>query len=132
MFGPALFPAKVRAGLEKEFVGAGPPEGFVDQRIAIWNQTKVATSIARESLRSNAELAAMSPRYHEITCPTFIAAQAQEPRRSEQAKRLHGEIAGSKLLLLDGTGHYVQVQKPAEVAAWIRQAAGVEVATASP
>ena len=123
LVGPTIVPAKITAGLRAQFPAGPPSEGFIETRQEIWNQPKVAVAIARESLRSNAEMRGMSPRYAEIVCPTFIAAQADNPIRRQTAERLAKEIDGAKLLLLSGTGHYVHVQKPDEVIALIRQAA---------
>jgi pimeloyl-ACP methyl ester carboxylesterase len=131
LIGPTVAPAKIREGIEAQFPGAVVPAGFIETRTAIWNQPKVTTSVARESLRSSAELVTLAARYREITLPTFIAAQADNPLRREEAERLHGEIASSELVLLPDTGHYVQFQKPAEVIALIRRAAGSSAAPAS-
>lgn len=50
-------------------------------------------------------------------------AQAENPVRREAAQRLRGDVRGSSLELLPGTGHYVQFEKAAEVVATVRRAA---------
>jgi pimeloyl-ACP methyl ester carboxylesterase len=124
LIGPAIAPKKIRAGLFAQFPTGAPPEGFIETRTEIWNQPKVTISISRESLRADAEMAAMSRHYKDIAYPTFIAAQANQPGRRESAERLQREINGSELLLLRNTGHYVQFQKTIEVIGLIRKAAG--------
>jgi pimeloyl-ACP methyl ester carboxylesterase len=79
--------------------------------------------VAREALQAAALLAAMSRRYGEIAYPTFIAAQADDPFRRQTAERLQQEIPASELMLLDDTGHYVHIEKAADVTLLIRKAA---------
>ena len=45
---------------------------------SIWNQPKVTTTVAHEALHATAEMAAMSPAYKEIACPTFIAVPGRQ------------------------------------------------------
>ena len=122
LIGPTIAPRKIREGLVAQFRG-DPPPGFLETRSEIWNQPKVTTSVARESLQASAHMAAMSGRYREIAYPTFIAAQAGDPFRRQTAERLQREIPASKLLLLDDTGHYVHVEKAEDVIGLIRKAA---------
>jgi pimeloyl-ACP methyl ester carboxylesterase len=124
MIGPNLAPRKIREGLVAQFPGNAPPAGFIETRIGIWNQPKVTTTVAHEALLATAQMAAMSPGYKDIACPTFIAAQADNSFRQETAEQLEREIPGCELLLLSDTGHYVHVEKAVEVIDWIRKAAG--------
>lgn len=123
MLGPILVPGKIRQGLKEQFAGSSPPPGFVELRAELWNQPKVSTSIARESVNANAQSTAMSEHYREIELPLFIAAQADHAGRRATAERLAGEVPGAQLVLLSGTGHYLQFQKGPEVIDLIRRAA---------
>lgn len=120
--GPLFVPDKIRQGLLAQFPGTSPPAGFVELRAEIWNQPKVSTSIARESVNANAESAALSPRYARIALPVHIAAQADHAGRRATAERLAREIPGAQLTLLGDTGHYLQFQKAPEVIELIRRA----------
>lgn len=124
MIGPNLAPRKIREGLVAQFPGNPPPADFIETRTGIWNQPKVTTTVAHEALLATAQMAAMSPGYKDIACPTYIAAQADNAFRRETAERLQREIPSSELLLLSDTGHYVHVEKAGEVIDWIRKAAG--------
>jgi len=124
--GPVLSPKKIRAGLEAVFPNGDIPSGFAEKRIPIWTQAKVSVEAARESLGAPSQLAALSPRYKEIRRPVFIIAQGDDPRRRENAERLHADVAGSQLELVSGTGHYVQFAKPEAVAELIGRAAGTQ------
>ena len=73
LIGPNLAPKKIREGLAAQFPGDPPPTDFVEKRVTIWRQPKVTTSVAHEALVAAPEMAAMSPRYKDIACPTFIA-----------------------------------------------------------
>ena len=124
LIGPNLAPKKIREGLSAQFPGSPPPADFVEKRVAIWNQPKVTTAVAHEALSATPEMAAMSPRYKDIACPTFIASAADNPFRRETSERLQRDIPGCELLLLGDTGHYIHVEKAGEVIQWIRKAAG--------
>jgi len=123
--GPLVAEKKIRAGLEAQFPGGPPPPGFVEERIKIWNQPKVTTSVAHEYLVANPESATMSSRYREIELPTFVAGQADHPGRRAAAEQLARDIPHAQLELMSGTGHYLQVEKPREVIELIRRAAAV-------
>ncbi len=59
--------------------------------------------------------------YHSIICPTLIIWGGADPVISpKQGLRLHGEIAGSHLLVIPGCGHIPQEERPAETYAAIR------------
>ena len=57
--------------------------------------------------------------------PVRIVGQSASPIRKHNAERLASDVPGSTLRLLDGTGHYVQIEKPGEVAEEIRSAIAV-------
>jgi pimeloyl-ACP methyl ester carboxylesterase len=121
--GPRVAPSKIRKGLIDVFGGRIPPEDFVALRTRIWATPKVTHAIAEETLGSAEGLRAMSSRYGTIQRPVYILAEADNAFRRATAERLHREIQGSSLELLPGAGHYLQVEKTADVVAAINQAA---------
>jgi len=123
VLGSQVAPEKIRAGLLQQFPGTPPPEEFLAERIALWNQPKVTHTIAEETLGAAEYLSAQSPRYGTIQRPVFIVAQADSEPRRQSAQRLHDDVHGSSLELLSGTGHYVQFEKATEVVATVRKAA---------
>lgn len=118
VIGTFLAPVLIRRGLTQVFGshGPGPAEDFIALRTRIWSTPKVMHAAATETLQAAAGLAAQSPRYHEIQRPLAILAQADEPLRRASAERLHAEVASSTLLLLRGTGHYLQFERTRDVA----------------
>lgn len=119
--GPSLAAPRIAAGIAEQFQGQVPP-GFVDLRTRIWSTPKVTHAIAAETAGSRAYLALQNTRYGEIHAPLHIVAEADNDFRRTTAEQLHGDVAGSTLRLLPGTGHYVQFEKPQEVAEEIRAA----------
>jgi pimeloyl-ACP methyl ester carboxylesterase len=130
VLGRRLGPPKVRAGLLAQFRGPPPPEEFLAFRARVWTEPKVLRSIAHEVLLADPSLASISPRYPEIAVPTFVLAQKDDPGRREAAERLAREVPGARLTLLEGAGHYLQLEKTAEVVAAIEEAS--RVAPAAP
>jgi pimeloyl-ACP methyl ester carboxylesterase len=120
--GGRLAKPRIHAGLVDVFNGREPPPGFVETRTRIWSNPKVTHTIAAETIGAAEFLAAQSPNYPKIREPVRIVGQGTAPVRKQNAERLHRDIPGSTLRLLDGTGHYVQIEKPAEVAEEIRAA----------
>ena len=49
---------------------------------------------------------------HQITVPTLIVAGEADPVFASLARLLHEKIAGSKLIVLPGTGHMVNLEAP--------------------
>jgi pimeloyl-ACP methyl ester carboxylesterase len=126
MTGPFIAPARIRAGLVEEFKGGPPSEEFIAFRTRLWSTPKVTHAIAVETLGAAESLRALSPKYPSIRRPVFIVAQADSAFRRTTAERLHGDVAGSTLELLPGTGHFVHFEKTADVVRTIRRAAGQE------
>jgi pimeloyl-ACP methyl ester carboxylesterase len=122
--GSLIAPAKIRKGLIEQFSGRTPPEEFIALRTRIWSTPKVTHAIAVETLAAAESLRALSPKYPSIRRPVFIVAEADSEFRRTTAERLHGDIPGSTLELLSNTGHYVQLEKTADVVRTIRRAAG--------
>ena len=123
ILGPLLAPKRIRHGLIAQFARRTPPEDFIAVRTRIWSTPKVTHAVALETLGAAAELAAQSPGYPSITRPVHILAQAGDAFRRTTAERLQRAIANSSLRLVSGTGHYLQLEATADVAAVIRRAA---------
>lgn len=66
---------------------------------------------ARANAVSNVNWRARLP---EIACPTLVVAGAQDARFIDASRYLHRHIAGSKLQIISGAGHMVNLEKPAE------------------
>lgn len=125
VIGPLRAPRMIREGLLGQFRTTTPTEDFIALRTQIWSTPKVTHAIASETVGAAENLARLSPRYSTVTKPVFILGQADDRFRRETAERLHRDVSGSSLELWSGTGHYVQLEKTAEVVATIRRAAEV-------
>jgi pimeloyl-ACP methyl ester carboxylesterase len=66
---------------------------------------------ARANAASKVDWRARLP---EITCPTLVIAGAQDARFIDASRYLHRHIAGSKLQIINGAGHMVNLEKPDE------------------
>jgi pimeloyl-ACP methyl ester carboxylesterase len=119
----SVAPKKIRQSLDALFKPAAVPPGFAEARIPIWSQPKVTVSVAHEWLEAQDNLDALSAGYKDITQPVFIISQGDNPKRRENAERLHRDVAGSELQIAAGAGHFVQVTKTDDVVALIRKAA---------
>lgn len=124
-FGGPLAAPRIHAGLVDAFNGREPPPGFVDLRTRIWSNPKATHTLAAEAIGAKEFLAAQRSKYPSIRMPVRIVGQSASPIRKHNAERLAADIPGSMLRLLDGTGHYVQIERPAEVAEEIRSALAV-------
>jgi len=124
VLGSRLAPERVRQGTLEIFGGRPIPAGFVDLRAYLFSAPKVVHALAAESRGAADWLAAQSPGYPKIEQPLSIIAQADDAFRRTTAQRLQREVAGSSLHLLPNTGHYVQIERTADVVAVIRAAAG--------
>jgi pimeloyl-ACP methyl ester carboxylesterase len=120
LLGPRLAPERVRAGTLQLFAPRKPPAGFVELRAGLFSTPKVVHALALEARGAAEGLAAQSPSYPTIGKPLHIIAQADDPFRRNTARRLQREVPGATLQLIHGTGHYVQIEKTAEVVAAIR------------
>jgi pimeloyl-ACP methyl ester carboxylesterase len=123
LFGPILAPPKIRAGLHEVYAGHPVSDDLIDERIAIWNTPKVAHATAAETVGAAAWLRAQSPGYPSIHMPVVIVAEADSAYRRATAEHLQRDIAGSSLHLVPDTGHMIQLEKPADVVAAVREAA---------
>lgn len=120
--GDALIDKGIRIsfGPKKELI----PPGFIEERKARWLNPKVMTTVAREILDLNEQLIQMQWSYPSIQKPILILTGEQD-RYYEDAKKLNSEISSSRLVALPETGHYLQVERPREIAEAIRDFLGI-------
>lgn len=139
VFGPGLarlLPRRVREqgvgdALRAMFLAGPPPAGFVEQRSRLWAEPRILHALARESVGTEADLAALAPRYREIDVPIYMAVQRDGSPRRAQAERLVRERPATILEAVSDTGHFIQFERPEVVTALIRRAAR-ERATLAP
>jgi pimeloyl-ACP methyl ester carboxylesterase len=124
VIGPLIAPGRIRKGIADQFEGA-PPDGFVELRTRLWSTPKVTHAIASETLGAAADLVALAPTYKTIKRPLYIVAEADNDFHRSAAERLHRDVPGSSLDLVQGTGHYIQFQKPAHIVDAVRAAAAL-------
>ncbi|HEX4353739.1 MAG TPA: alpha/beta hydrolase, partial [Polyangiales bacterium] len=117
VLGQFVAPKKIARGLDAVFPYQKPSAEFVAFRSALWAQPKVAHAIAMETLGAPEALAAQSARYGEIHRPVSLLYERDLATRRETAEQLHRAIAGSTLQLFSGVGHYLQIERTADVAA---------------
>lgn len=60
-----------------------------------------------------------------IRCPTLIVAAERDGLRSlDESRELRDGIAGATMVVVEGTGHMIPIERPAELAAavvpWLR------------
>ena len=108
-------PAMIKDGLKEAFNPNEDliPEGYIDSRVAIWLQTKVLVTTAREELNLNSDLEKIIPDYGKILKKFFIIHGENDlwvPKGD--SLKLHKIIRNSKLILLSETGHQVQYERP--------------------
>ena len=87
----------------------------------------MAARLGGEVFRRQCALArhADGDRLHEIQCPTLIVAGDKDRLRSfEEAEELQAGIAGSDLVLIEGTGHMLPLEAPErlaqEIVDWVK------------
>lgn len=112
-----IAPGVIRSGIAQSIApnDAMLPAGFVEQRVALWSQPKVAVAAALERVSLESGLAELAARYHSIAKPVFIVVGDQDAVPLAAAERLARDIAGAHLAVLPQTGHYVQYARPAEL-----------------
>jgi pimeloyl-ACP methyl ester carboxylesterase len=115
--GALIAPGVIRSGIAQSIApnGAMLPAGFVEQRVALWSQPKVAVAAALERVGLERGLAELAARYHAISKPVFIVVGDQVAVPLAAAERLARDIPGARQTVLPETGHYVQYARPAEL-----------------
>jgi len=112
---PVLGPDMIKEGIAEAF---SPnldtiPEGFEDNRLEMWTQTKVIVSIAKEEVHLKADLERIIP-YFDRILTRFIIIHGKDDLLvvADESRRLHGILIRSELIILGGTGHQVQFVRP--------------------
>jgi 3-oxoadipate enol-lactonase len=141
LFGPLLAPAEparaaIRARAAKAREGDMQPiaDGLLQASLSAETRAKrpVAVAFVRESLmrqdpdgyaRTCDALAEMTPaETSRIDCPTLLVTGDEDVVAPPQAVRMMGErIAGSRVEVLRGCGHWTPVEKPEECTALLKR-----------
>ncbi len=119
-------PARVADGIRASFgpnADAIPPD-FIAARTRLWTRPEIATTLAQERVTLAAGLEAMAPRYAGIEKRVDLVYGRDDPSAVQAETRLAKEIPRAHLLVLDGTGHYVQFARPDALLAVIDDAMG--------
>ena len=91
-------------------------EELVQERQNIWKQPKVIYSKSKESVNYQKDLESMSNNYKNINSKiTIITSKELLGTYKDDCEKFHSEVKNSKLIVLDETGHYIQLEKPKEV-----------------
>lgn len=122
LFGPSI----IRKGLGRAFYPKAYllSEEFVNLRLKLWSQTKVALTRAKELTNLEEDLNMLSRDYNKIGKKVFIA-QGEDDTITQAAVRLNKDIPNSKLYLFKHTGHYLQYLKTKELLSVIEEAMAI-------
>lgn len=100
------------------------PADYVKTRCMIFMQPKVIKTMSMEDVSMGPDVVKMAPLYGSIKKPLFIVhGKSDQVVPVTDAILLNKAVAGSKLTLLDNTGHMVQYARPAELIQVIEEAA---------
>ena len=123
LLAPLLGPSMIRKGLGRAFYPKAylMPEGFINFRLKLWTQTKVAVTRAKELINLEEDLNAISRDYNKIEKKVFIV-QGEDDTITHAAVKLNKDIPNSKLYLFKHTGHYLQYLKTKELLSVIEEA----------
>lgn len=102
---------------------ANLPADFFSKRIRLWNNTGVLIARTQQTVSFNQELADNSLRYPQLQLPVRILIGDQDfsPEIQRDAKLLVSALAHARLVMIPGSGHYLQYYAPAAVAAAIAE-----------
>lgn len=116
----AALPANLHEALLREYISGASAPGLrpdvLDELVAPWlgeGQPAFYRQVTQADGRFTAEI---EPRYAEIDVPTLIVWGSEDywiP--PDRAQRLHAAIPNSILHYIDGAGHLVQEDRPAEL-----------------
>jgi pimeloyl-ACP methyl ester carboxylesterase len=100
------------------------PADYVKIRCMIFLQPKVIKTMSMEVVSMGPDVVKMAPLYSSIKNPLFIVhGKSDQEVPVTDAILLNKAVSGSKLILLDNTGHMVQYARPAELIKVIEEAA---------
>ena len=103
--------------LEKEMIN-----DLVKERQLIWSQPKVIYSKSKESMNYLTDLNLISKKYKNITSKiTLITAKDSISTFKNDCIKFNQEVSNSELVILDTTGHYIQLEKPSAVIKIIKE-----------
>ena len=90
------------------------PENFFSQRVKLWNNTGVLIARTQQTVSFNADLARMSPHYTQLQLPVTVLVGDRDFSAEIQrdAQQLIKDIPQAKLVMIPGSGHYVQYHAP--------------------
>jgi pimeloyl-ACP methyl ester carboxylesterase len=116
----ASLPANLHEALLREYISGASAPGLrpevLDQLVAPWlgeGQPAFYRQVAQADERYTAEI---EPRYGEIDVPTLILWGAEDRWiPPDRAQRLHAAIPNSIVQYIDGAGHLVHEDRPAEL-----------------
>ncbi len=96
----------------------------MELRVKMWSQPQIPVTRSRELLNLGADLEANSRHYGSII-KRVILIQGKEDWVTKAAWKLHDDIIGSQLIVMEGVGHYPQFAKPDEVVKIIEDTMGI-------
>jgi pimeloyl-ACP methyl ester carboxylesterase len=116
----AALPANLHEALLREYISGASAPGLrpevLDELVEPWlgeGQAAFYRQVAQADERFTAEI---EPRYGEIDVPTLIVWGTEDHWiPTDRAQRLHAAIPNSILRYIDGAGHLVQEDRPAEL-----------------
>ncbi|MGS0528014.1 alpha/beta fold hydrolase [Zobellia nedashkovskayae] len=89
---------------------------LVKERQIIWSQPKVIYSKSKESVNYLDDLNSISNKYKNIISKiTVITGKDSISTFREDCEKFNREVPNSELVILENTGHYIQLEKPLNV-----------------
>ena len=89
---------------------------LIKERQIIWSQPKVIYSKSKESVNYQDDLNLISNKYRNIDSKvTIITGKDSINTFRNDCEKLHKEIPNSELIIIEKTGHYIQLEKPLNV-----------------
>lgn len=89
---------------------------LVSERQKRWSNAKVVYSKSKESVNYGNDLKLSAKKYKEIQAKiTIVTAKEFFGTYGNDCKRFHKEVKNSELIVLENTGHYIQLEKPLEL-----------------
>ncbi|MBX2802262.1 MAG: alpha/beta hydrolase [Myxococcales bacterium] len=110
-------------GRYRKTLFATPPADLEENHSAVLQNLREPGRLRAVRLMMCASKAATAARLHEVSVPALIAMGAQDPDFPDpaaEAKRQADELGGdNSVVMIEGAGHYPQVERPQETAAAI-------------
>ncbi len=94
---------------------------IISERKEIWMQPKVLYGKAKESVNYQSDLDEIAPNYKGISSDVVvITGEDNSLTFKDQAKRFSDIVKTDSLVVLSGTGHYIQLDRPNDIIAVIK------------